>query len=58
MSSKHCLMLMGGFVMVTAGMAWTLRHWVEVRMLFNGVLGPALAVAGLVLLFAGSLKSK
>jgi hypothetical protein len=50
------IIFMTGFVTVIAGMALLLRNWEAAVMVFHGVVPAALAVAGLVMMFAASLK--
>ncbi len=45
-----------GFLLVAAGMSMVLRNWTEVAIVFEGIASPAVAVAGLVLMFWATLK--
>jgi hypothetical protein len=55
--SKKVLFFVGGFVLVIAGVALTLRDWLFVQLVFRGVIGPVLAVAGMVVLALASMAS-
>jgi hypothetical protein len=48
--SKKILFFVLGFVLLTVGIIFTLRDWLFIQMVFRGVLGPVLAVGGMVLL--------
>ena len=48
--SKKILFFTLGFALVIIGVALTLRDWLFLVMVFRGVLGPVLAVGGLVVL--------
>ncbi len=45
-----------GFVLMVAGIILVLRDWPSLVIVFKGVSGPLLAVAGMVMLFASSLN--
>ena len=45
-----------GFILLILGMALVINQWPAVVTVFVGVGGPLLAVAGLVVLFASTLK--
>ena len=45
-----------GFVVLTLGMTFVFRQWGSVVIVFQGIVPLALAVGGLVLMFAASLK--
>ncbi len=47
---------MTGLVLVTFGVTLVLRDWACVVTVFKGVIGGGLAVAGLVVMFAMSIK--
>ena len=53
---KKPILFVAGFVLVILGMALLLRHWQAAVMVFEGVVPAAIAVFGLVLMFAASLK--
>ena len=46
----------GGFILVVAGMALVLGHWQALVTVFAGTVPAAIAVAGLVIMFAASIK--
>ena len=48
--NKKILFFTLGFVLVIIGITLTLRDWLFLVMLFRGVFGPVLAIAGLVVL--------
>ncbi len=52
------LLFMGGFITLVIGMTLVLRNWTEVYIVFQGISSPAVAVAGLVMMFAVTLKNK
>ena len=45
-----------GFVTVVLGMALLLRNWEAALTVFRGVMPAAMAVAGLVMMFAASIR--
>ena len=47
---KRILLGLLGFALVVIGIALVLKHWSAVVMVFNGVIGGLLAIAGLVVL--------
>ncbi len=47
-----------GFLITTLGIAITLQQWEAIVLVFKACLGPVLAVTGLVILFASTLKDK
>ena len=49
-------MFITGSIVLILGMTLVLRHWAAVAIVFEGVLPLVLAVGGLVLMFAASLK--
>ncbi len=53
---KRSILFVLGFAVTIAGMTLVLRDWPSVVIVFKGVSGAALAVAGLVMLFAVGLK--
>ena len=53
---KRILFFMAGFVFMTFGMTLVLQNWSCVVTVFKGVIGGALAVVGLVILFAVTIK--
>lgn len=52
MSIKKILLLAIGAVLVVGGITLVLRDWVYIKMVFRGVIGPLLAVVGMVVLTA------
>ncbi len=50
------LLFIGGFIVVVLGMTLVLRNWNSVVIVFQGVLPAGLAVAGLVMMFAATIK--
>lgn len=53
--NKTALFLIG-FVVAAIGIALVLRFWSATVIVFQGVMPAAIAVLGLVLMFAASLK--
>ncbi|MBF0330444.1 MAG: hypothetical protein HQL17_00785 [Candidatus Omnitrophica bacterium] len=47
---KKIVFFVLGFGLLTAGIIFTLRDWLFLVMIFRGVIGPVLAVGGLILL--------
>ncbi len=47
---KKALFFSLGFGLLTAGIIFTLRDWLFLVMVFRGVIGPVLAVGGLIVL--------
>ena len=45
-----------GFILTTLGITLVLQQWESVVLAFKAFIGPVLAVAGLVILFASTLK--
>lgn len=45
-----------GFIVTTLGITLTLQQWESVVVAFKAFIGPILAVVGLVILFASTLK--
>lgn len=50
MSKKTIALFMVGFVLVIAGITLTIKDWVYIQIVFRGMIGPLLAVGGLVVL--------
>ena len=46
-----------GFILTTLGITVVLQQWENVVLVFKAFIGPILAVAGLVVLFASTLKT-
>jgi hypothetical protein len=51
MSYKTTVVCISGFCLVVLGISLSIRDWVYIQEVFRGVIGPALAVAGLLVLF-------
>lgn len=51
------VMLVVGFALTTLGITLVLQQWENIVLVFKAVIGPLLAVIGLVIMFASSLKS-
>jgi hypothetical protein len=51
------IIFIAGFVVTTLGITLTLQQWDAIVLVFKAFIGPALAVIGLVILFASTLKS-
>lgn len=49
-------LFIAGFILVILGMTLVLHNWDAALLVFKGVVPSALAVAGLVLMFAASIK--
>ena len=45
-----------GFIVTTLGITLVLQQWEAVVLVFKAFIGPLLAVTGLVILFASTLK--
>ena len=50
MSIKKIIFYAVGFLLVVGGIALSIKDWFFIEMVFRGVIGPLLAVIGLVLL--------
>ena len=55
-SSKRFLMVLGGSFVLILGITLVLAWWQYVVMLFKGLIGMVLALAGLVMLYVLSKK--
>ncbi|MBI4309906.1 MAG: hypothetical protein HY591_06205 [Candidatus Omnitrophica bacterium] len=55
---KRALIFTTGFILLTFGMALVLRHWDAAIIVFTGIVPAAMAVAGLVMMFAASIRPK
>ena len=53
---KKIIVFIIGFALLTVGMSLILRNWNAVAIVFNGIVPSALAVGGLVMMFAASIK--
>ena len=50
MPAKKIILYLVGFLLVIAGIALAIKDWFFIEMVFRGVIGPLLAVIGLVVL--------
>jgi len=50
------LVFIAGFMLTTLGITVTIQQWDAVVLVFKAFIGSILAVAGLVVLFASTLK--
>jgi len=53
---RKATVFMTGFLLTILGITLVLQQWDAVVMVFKAFIGPVLAVAGLVVLFASTLK--
>jgi len=53
---RKTVVFIAGFSLTILGITLVLQQWEEVVLVFKAFIGPLLAVAGLVILFASSLK--
>ncbi len=53
---KKIILFIIGFLVLLLGMTLILRNWEAAQIVFKGIVPSALAVAGLVMMFAASLK--
>ncbi len=51
------LVFITGFIVTILGITLVLQQWEAVVLVFKAFVGPILAVAGLVILFASTLKN-
>jgi len=56
MSGRKIVFFIAGFILTTVGITLVLQQWQAVVLVFKAVIGASLAVAGLVILFASTLK--
>jgi len=55
--SRPNLIIFGlGFILTVLGITITLQEWVNLVLVFKAIIGPLIAVIGLVILFASTLK--
>ncbi len=47
-----------GFLLIIFGIAITLRYWYEFVFVFRVLVGPVIAVIGLVMMFRASMNDK
>lgn len=55
-SMNRTFLFILGFVMVVFGMTLVLKHWVAAVLVFKGIMPAAIAVGGLVVMFAATIK--
>ena len=48
---KKTLLFMAGGIVLVLGISLVLQNWVDVMIVFKGVIGIALALAGMLILF-------
>ena len=53
---RNGLIFIAGFIITILGITLVLQQWEAVVMVFKAFIGAILAVAGLVILFASTLK--
>lgn len=53
---KKIILIGLGLLLVTGGVTLTFRDWVFIQMVFRGLIGPLLAVVGMVFLTVVSSK--
>ena len=53
---RKVMVFIAGFILTTLGITLTLQQWESVVLVFKAFIGPILAVAGLVILFASTLQ--
>lgn len=53
---KKIVLFITGFFLVIAGMTLLLGNWEAVAIVFKGIIPMGVAVGGLVMMFAASLK--
>lgn len=56
MKAQGIVLLIVGFALTTFGITLVLQQWENLVLVFKAVVGPVLAVAGLVIMFASSIK--
>ncbi|MDE1921112.1 MAG: hypothetical protein KGJ09_07665 [Candidatus Omnitrophica bacterium] len=54
---RKVILFIIGFVLTVFGITLTLQQWDAIVLVFKAVIGPLTAVAGLVILFASTLKN-
>lgn len=54
---RAIIMFIIGFLLVTFGVTMIFKEWTAFILVFKAVIGPLLAVLGLVILFAATLKT-
>jgi len=53
---RKVIVFIAGFILTTLGITVILQQWEAVVLVFKAFIGPLLAVTGLVILFASTLK--
>jgi len=53
---RKVIFFIAGFLLTTLGITVVLQQWQAVVLVFKAFIGPVLAVIGLVILFASTLK--
>jgi hypothetical protein len=53
---RKALAFIAGFALTILGITLVLQQWEAVVLVFKAFIGPLLAVAGIVILFASTLK--
>ncbi len=48
---KKILLFAGGGIILILGISLILKYWVDVAVVFKGIIGIALALAGMLMLF-------
>ena len=56
MKGRKAIMFIAGFILTIFGITLVLQQWDAVVLVFKAFIGPMLAVIGLVILFASTLK--
>lgn len=51
------MVFIAGFIITTLGITLVFQQWESVVMVFKAFIGPSIAVLGLVILFASTLKT-
>jgi hypothetical protein len=54
---KKGMVFIAGFILTALGITLVFQQWDAVVLVFKAFIGPILAVTGLVVLFASTLKS-
>jgi len=53
---RKAVVFIAGFILTILGITLVLQQWQAVVLVFKAFIGPVLAVAGLVVLFASTLR--
>jgi len=54
---RKVIIFIAGFMVTILGITLSLQQWESIVVVFKAFVGPLLAVTGLVILFASTLKS-